>query len=262
MHKSRLRVRRLVAAILCAATALAQVPVPQGAAGSGAPRIDTPVSFANSARVHDLIRAGNMYLSVSDALALAIENNLDIELERYGLPAADTDLLRAKGGGVVRGLNYLLSEAPVGVGGPLSPVVTNPATTQGTPGTSVATNALELGVLSEPQDNYSMQGTILQSTGTAIPIYDPALIGQLNWTHTSTPQSSFATYATNALVSNVTNANFGVQQGFASGTQVGVNFDNTHNNYNAINTSYSPFTAASLGVTLSLNRCCAGSAPV
>ena len=60
----------------------------------------------------------------------------------------------------MRGLNFTLAEVPVGVGGPLTPVVTNPATAQGTPGTSVATNALELGVLGEPQDNYSMQGTI------------------------------------------------------------------------------------------------------
>ncbi|HTX36154.1 MAG TPA: TolC family protein [Bryobacteraceae bacterium] len=246
--------RTVLAPLLFAAACLAQGPLPplppQNAAPAGAPRIDTPLSFTNSARVHELIRAGNMYLSLSDALALAIENNLDIELERWGLPSADSDLLRAKGGGVVRGLDFILAETPVGVGGPLAPVVTNPATTQGTSGTSVATNALELGVLSEPQDNYSMQGTISQSNGSNIPIFDPALVGQLNWTHTSAPQSSFATYQTNALVSNITNANFGVQQGFASGAQVGLNFNNSHDAYNAINTSYSPFSAASLGLTV------------
>ena len=75
-------------------------------------------------RVHDLIRAGNLYLSLQDALALAIENNLDIELQRYMLPMGDTELLRAKGGGVTRGLNYTLLEVPVGPGGPLSPVPT------------------------------------------------------------------------------------------------------------------------------------------
>ena len=235
-----------MAFLLCASTCLAQ-QVPYS---PGAPRIDTPLSFANSPRMHELIRAGNLYLSLSDALALTIENNLDIELQRYGLPAADTDLLRAKGGGTVRGLNFLLAETPVGVGGPLSPVVTNPATAQGTPGTSVATNALELGVLGEPQDNYSMQGTILQSNGTAVPIFDPALVGQLNWTHTSTPETSYATYATNALVANMTTANFGVQQGFSSGAQVGVNFNNNHQTSNAINTSYSPFSASSLGLTV------------
>ena len=56
-------------------------------------------SFQNSPRVHELIRAGNLYLSLQDALALAIENNLDIELQRSALPVADAELLRAKGGG-------------------------------------------------------------------------------------------------------------------------------------------------------------------
>jgi outer membrane protein len=239
-----------LACLLLGSSAMAQAPAPQNAATAGAARTGMPVSFENSARVHDLMRAGNMYLSLADALALAIENNLDIELQRYGLPAADSDLLRAKGGGLVRGLDFILAETPVGVGGPLSPVVTNPATAQGTPGTSVPTNALELGVLSEPLDNYSMQGTVPQSNGSNIPIFDPSLTGQLNWTHTSTPQTSFLTYDTNALVSNVTNANVGFQQGFSSGAQVGLNFDNSHENYNAINTSYSPFSASSLGLTV------------
>ena len=50
-------------------------------------------SFQNSPRVHELIRAGNLYLSLQDALALAIENNLDIELQRSALPVADAELL-------------------------------------------------------------------------------------------------------------------------------------------------------------------------
>ena len=91
----------------------------------------------------------------------------------------------------------------MGVGGPLSPVVTNRANTgTATNGTSVATNALELGVLGEPVDNYSMLGTVAQSTGTAVPVYDPALVGQLNWSHQTTPQTNLRSYGTNALVSS------------------------------------------------------------
>jgi len=240
MFKSTLSI--FLAGALCAAPALAQQ--------SGIPKIDTPVDFGNSARVHELIRAGNLYLSLSDALALAIENNLDVELQRYLLPSAEAELLRAKGGGVVRGLTFTLAETPVGVGGPLSPVVTNAATGQASPGTSVPSNALELGVLGEPLDNYSMQGTIPQSNGTAVPIFDPALVGQLNWTHQSTPQPNFNSYGANALVTNLTTANFGVQQGFASGAQAAVNFNNSHQNWNAVNTSYSPFTGSNLGLTV------------
>jgi len=210
-----------------------------------------PVNFQNSPRVHELIRAGTLYLSVQDAIALAIENNLDIELQRYSLPAAAADLLRAQGGGVVRGLNYTLAEVPVGVGGPLSPVVTNPATSgRATAGTSVATNALELGVLGEPQTNLSIQGSVPQSTGTAVPIFDPALVGQLNWTHQTAPQTNFGSYGTNALVTNTTTANAGIQQGFFTGAQASVNFNNNHQSLNAVNSGFDPYTGSSLGLTV------------
>ena len=63
-----------------------------------------PVDLTNSPRIRSLLRAGNIYLSLSDAIALAIENNLDVELERYTLPSADSEVLRAKGGGLLRGL--------------------------------------------------------------------------------------------------------------------------------------------------------------
>ncbi|HEY2019070.1 MAG TPA: TolC family protein [Bryobacteraceae bacterium] len=209
-----------------------------------------PLDFQNSARVHDLIRAGNLYLSLQDALALAIENNLDIELQRFTMPVANQELLRARGGGVTRGLNYVLSEVPVGVGGPLSPVVTNPATSgRATSGSSVATNALELGVLGEPQDNLSILGTVPQSNGTVVPIFDPALVGQLNWTHQTTPQISMNSYGTNSLVSSNTTANAGIQQGFATGAQVGLNFNNNHQSLNALTTGINPYTGSSLGLT-------------
>src|SRR5260370_21617669 len=81
-------------------------------AGGGA-IAQTAAQFQNSPRVHELIRAGNLYLSLQDALAIAIENNLDIELQRYILPVAATDVLRPQCGVVVRGLHYTFSELPV-----------------------------------------------------------------------------------------------------------------------------------------------------
>ena len=96
-----------------------------------------------------------------DALALAIENNLDIELQRYMLPVATPNCCARRGGGVTRGLNYTLLEVPTGTGGPLSPVPTNAAAAgRATAGSSIATNALGLNVLGEPQVNLSIQGTI------------------------------------------------------------------------------------------------------
>src|SRR5580704_5923128 len=92
-----------------------------------APRPVPPVDFANSPRLNQVLRAGNIYLSLSDAIALAIENNLDVELQRYNMPTANSELLRAKGGGLLRGFSYNLAEAPLGVGGPASPLVTSAA---------------------------------------------------------------------------------------------------------------------------------------
>ena len=158
-------------------------------------------------RDSDLIRAGNLYLSQADALALAIENNLDVELDRFSFRIADADLLRARGGGLLRGIPYLIVETPTGVGGPLSPVVTNPASgTSVTAGTTVSTNALELGALGEPQTNLSIQGAIPQSTGTAVPIFDPSIVGQLNWMHQNTQQLDILSYGVPALVANGFNA--------------------------------------------------------
>ena len=232
----------LIAACFCASPLFSQNPE----RGSG-----PPLSFQDSARVRDLLRAGNLYLSLSDALALAIENNLDVELQRYALPIARAELLRAKGGGVVRGLNYTLAEVPTGVGGPLSPVVTGAAASgRATAGSSVATNALELGVLGSPQTNLSLQGTIPQSNGPAVPNYDRAIGGQLSWTHLTTPQVSPTSAGAAGLVANMTLANAGIQQGFSTGAQVGLSFNNNRQWVNSVVTQYNPFTASSLGLTV------------
>jgi outer membrane protein len=223
----------------------------QLAAQTGIPYATTPLRFENSPRVHELMRAGNLYLSVQDALALAIENNLDIELQRFALPQGDAELLRAKGGGLNRGLNFTLAEAPTGVGGPLSPVLTNAASAgRATTGTSVATNALELGVLGEPLTNLSLQGTILQSNGTPVPSYDPAVVAQLNWTHQTTPQTSPQQTGTNSLVTGTTLFNAGLQQGFATGAQASVNFNNNRQSVNSIVSGFNPYTGSSLGLTV------------
>ena len=237
-----------LAAVLCPSPGFAQPRASEG----GVSRTGPPLNFRNSPRVHELIRAGGLYLSLADALELTIENNLDIELERYTLLVADTDLLRARGGGTVRGMNFTLAEAPTGVGGPLSPVLTNPAATgSATAGSSVTTNALELGVLGSPQTNLSMQGTIAQSNGTSVPVFDPAIVGQLNWTHQTTPQSNSITTGTPSLISETTLANAGIQRGFSTGAVAGLMFNNSHQALNSLRTAYNPYTGSNLGLNVS-----------
>jgi outer membrane protein TolC len=238
--------RASLALFLAAGLAFAQTGNPPSAPRTMAPA----VRYENSQRVHELMRAGNLYLSLQDALALTIENNLDIELQRYLLPQGDSELLRAKGGGLTRGLNFTLAEVPTGTGGPLSPVLTTAAAAgRATAGSSVSTSAVGLNILGEPVVNDSIQGTIPQTTGSVIPSYDPAVVGQLNWTHQTTPQSSSSTTGTSSLVTGTTMFNAGVQQGFASGAQVGLNFNNSRVSLNSQRNGYNPYTNSSLGFT-------------
>ena len=208
-----------------------------------------PVDLTNTPRIRQLLRAGNIYLALSDAIALAIENNLDIELQRYGQQIADFELKRAKGGGLLRGLSYNLAEVPVGVGGPASPLVTN-AAAPNIPGGSVPTNPSELGVLAEPQDNLSIQGTTPLSNGPQIPLYDPALVYQLNWTHQTTPQTNPFVIGATALATNTTLFNGDYVQGFGPGTQLSVGYNNSRQTLNSSRTSYSPFTSSNFGFTV------------
>jgi outer membrane protein len=209
-----------------------------------------PVDLSNSPRIRQLLRSGNIYLSLSDAIALAIENNLDIELERYTLPSADTELVRAKGGGLLRGLTYEVFEVPVGVGGPASPLVTSAATPGVGATGSVPTNPSELGALSEQEDNLSLLQTVPLSSGPALPQFDPALTGQLSWNHTSTPDVDPLAYGTNALTGNTTNANAAYTQGFGTGTELNVGFDNARTTTNSLQSAFSPYTTSSLGFTV------------
>jgi outer membrane protein len=214
-----------------------------------APRPVPAVDLANSPRLDQVLRAGNIYLSLSDAIALSIENNLDVELQRYNMPTADSEVLRAKGGGLLRGFSYNLAEVPVGVGGPASPLVTSAASSTVAVG-SVPTNPSELGVLAEQQTNLSILGTLPLSDGPGIPQFDPAITAQANWTHQNAPQSSPGNAGVNVLNSNTTLANVSYSQGFGTGTQLTAGFDNMRQTLNSTSSAYTPFTASSFGVTV------------
>ena len=205
----------------------------------------SPPDFQNSPRIRELMRGGNLYLALRDAVALAIENNLDIKLERYAFPMAQSDTERAKGGGLPRGILYTLAQPPAGVGGPLSPLLTQ-AATQSTPGTTVASNALELGVLSEPQTNLSMIGTIPLSNGSPVPAFDRSLFANYNWTHESTLNLT----ASGIYVGDVQTGNAGYQQGFSTGTQMSFGFNNTEVNSISPGAAISPYIYSGLALNI------------
>jgi outer membrane protein TolC len=209
----------------------------------------SPVNFQNSQRIFDLMRAGQLYLSLDDAIALALENNLDIELERFLPKIADTDLLRADGGGLLRGLSLLINEPPPGIGGPNGPLLTN-LTSGSTPTSIVNTNFSDIALISQQQNNLSVAGVIPMSNGPAIPQFDPTVYGLVNGQHLTTPENSTLLTGSNWLAQNAVNASTGMNLGLSPGTRLSVNFDNSRYSTDATRYTYNPFVDSSLGFTI------------
>src|SRR5215471_12156534 len=93
-----------------------------------------PPNLGNSPRIDSLMHEGKIYLSLNDAIALALENNLDLDIARYNLNVAETDLLRAKAGGSILGVSTgIVQNTPGGGVGGLGGTVGS-----GTGGTTVA----------------------------------------------------------------------------------------------------------------------------
>jgi outer membrane protein len=208
------------------------------------------VNFQNSGRIFDLIRAGQLYLSLSDAIALALENNLDVELERYLPRVAQTDIQRAQGGGLLRGLSLLVNEPPPGIGGPNGPLLTT-LTASPTPAAPVNTNFSDVALITQQQNDLSLTGALPLSSGPALPQYDPTISGQINWTHESTPEfDPLITGSSNWLVTNNVSGNVGWTQGFSTGAQVSMTFDNTRLTSNSDRYTYNPLLNSSLALTV------------
>jgi outer membrane protein len=213
-----------------------------------------PSSFANSSRADALIRANQMYLSLEDAIAIAIESNLDIEMQRYGLRIADSDLLRAKGGGQLRGVGLAISELPQSVTTPGEPLVTSAAGGI-SESSSIAASVADVYPVDGNTTSLALNGgnsTTSEpfATGTPIPMYDPALIGQLDWQHQTTPQIDPAAVGSSALVAHGPTGSLGLDWGFSPGTQVGVNYADTAQTTNSTTYQFNAFTQTSLGLTV------------
>ncbi|HLJ50111.1 MAG TPA: TolC family protein [Bryobacteraceae bacterium] len=215
-------------------------------AGPYEPRTVPPPSFENSTRIDSLMRAGKLYLSLQDAINLALENNLDIEVRRYNAGIASSDTLRAQGGALLRGIDLTVNELPQGVGGPASPLI-NAQATGATPATAISTNLIEQTAIAISTTNPIVTGTTPLATGPAIPIFDPAVVGQLNWQHLTTPQVNSVVAGTDALVSRNFVGSLGLSKGFGAGTQLSATFNSNNQDTNSFRNTYNPYTSSSLG---------------
>ena len=172
-------------------------------------------NLGNSPRIDSMMRDGKIYLSIDDAVALALENNLDIDIARYNLNIADTDYLRAKSGANILGVNAgIVQNTPGGGVGGLGGTVGS-----GTGGTTVAPSGVGTGT----------NGLVSSSLGIGSPItsFDPVFTSSLQLDKNDTESTSVFSPVP-VVGQNTYTANFAYTQGFQWGTSVTAGFNNTH----------------------------------
>ena len=182
--------------------------------------------LTNTERLNGLLRDGKIYLSLADSVTLALENNFDIAIARINLDIADTDLLRAKSGATLRGVSTGL------VTGTLGGTTTTIAGGGGPGGTSSATGGGGTGA----------SGLVLSTNGGGPLPYnlDPVLTGTLQYEPATTQQTNTILTGTNTLTQNTATYNFGYQQGFLTGTNLSVSFNNSRTTTNSLRSTLSP----------------------
>jgi outer membrane protein len=214
-----------------------------------------PLFPGNATRFTSLLRDGKLYLSLQDAIALALENNLDVEAERYNLVLSNTDLARAKGGGNLRGIDYTVEESPNGVGGPGSPLL-NAATANINPTTPAVTDLTSLNALTQAQQNFSqLAAGSIYAPGPNIPLFDPQLIGTAGWLSRrdtvaltgDTGTGAGTTTDSGAL--DFTALNIAYMEGFSTGAQLEAIANNDSQVIYGSQSRLDPFYSPSTSVT-------------
>lgn len=199
------------------------------------------VSFADSPRIEKLMRAGNIYLSLRDAIALALENNLDIESSRYGPKMALADLQRASSGQLLRNVSTSISTAPASAS--LSVLAGATAVNAGSGGGSGGST-----------NNGVLSGLSVQLAGSAIPNLEPLFYVAGGASHQTQILTSTQFTGTSSLVSSYKNLTYGLQQGFWTGTTVSLGMSSVFDyNQNATTALFNPYNSGSLSLNISQN---------
>jgi outer membrane protein len=191
-----------------------------------------PVNQANSSRLDQLLRAGNLYLSLQDAIALTLENNIDIEIQRYNFDLADTDVFRAKATGTINGISTVPFALTSSIG------TTNFLTSSG--GLATADAAPNLILLNNAP----------VSLPSGLNGYDPIFQSSLLWGHQTTPEQNTITTGTSSLVSVNKTANFSVSQNFLTGTAGTFSYSNLNQDQNSLRNLVNPYTNSSVDLNI------------
>ena len=198
------------------------------------PRSVPPIRVTNSPRLDSLIRAGNLYLSAPDVVALAIENNIDVEVQRYGPLLAQEVLKRAQAGGALRSVGSPVAPGPQSVS--LQGVSLNPSGASVTAGSGVSSG-----------------GGIVTQLGPLIPSLDPTLSVFANFQHATIPQSNTILTGTTALIQDTRSYQYQYAQNWDFGLTTQVTYSSTHVHVNSQFFSLDPYTSGSMDLQVTQN---------
>jgi outer membrane protein len=194
-----------------------------------------PVNLANTSRIGALVRSGNLYLTARDVVALALENNIDIEVQRYAPLLAREVLRRAEGGGALRGVGLGVAAGPTSVS--LS-------------GVSINTNGAPSGAAGS---GVSSGGGIVTQLGPSIPSFDPTVSGFMNFAHTTSPQSNTILTGTTSLVTNTRSLQAEYSQTFPIGLTTQLTYSSTAVHVNSDRFTLNPYTSGALDLQFTQN---------
>jgi outer membrane protein TolC len=223
----------------CSVTAQTAVKINPPAGGAGwltrpfQARSVPQIQLGNSSRFDSLIRAGNLYLSAQDVVALAIENNLDVEVQRYAPLLAREVLRRAQAGGVLRSVGTGVAPGPQSV------------SLQG-----VSVNA---GGVSAGGGGVSSGGGILTQLGPGIPSFDPSLTAFANFSHSTSPQSNTVLTGTTSLVTDVRAYQVQYSQSWDFGLNAQLSYGSQRIKVNSNFFNLNPYTTGNIDLQLTQN---------
>src|SRR4051812_45415889 len=211
------------------------------------PRGVPPPSFNNTERMGRVIKDGKLMLSLDDAIALALENNLDLVIARYNLSIADTDLLRTKAGAAARGVSTgVVQNTPGGTGsgiGSSSGGGTGGATSGGgAGGTSAGSGGGGAGG--------GGLGASTSGVGSNIDSFDPVFSSNIGINDTHSPLSNPVTTGTNTLFAHSGFVNMNYSQAWATGTSMAFGIQNQRQYSSSIRSLLNPNYTANWTVIL------------
>ena len=193
------------------------------------------IRLTNSPRLNELIRAGNLYLTSQDVVALAIENNIDVEVQRYGPLLAQQVLRRAEGGGALRSVGLGVAAGPESV------------SLQGVSVNNSGSVALSGG------NGVSSGGGIVTQLGPSIPSLDPSLFIFANFQHATAPQSNTLLTGTTSLVQSVRSFSAQYQQNWDFGLTAQVTYASSYLHFNSELFSLNPYDSGDLDLQITQN---------